>query len=162
MEETVKAQLGKRSSVYAFGVHSLRCDGPMPFLGISALNQARRDIAAKLDEMPVRALPLNPGRESASGSPSALDYTANAANRLSRELYARTGTIDLEPAYELTHRPGAELMRSRYCLRHELGMCPKLSSPACREISNSSLYLHNNGRTLTLEFHCRECEMTVK
>ena len=162
MEETVKAQLGKHSSVYAFGVHSLRCDGPMPFLGISALNQARRDIAAKLDEMPVRALPLNPGRESASGSPSALDYTANAANRLSRELYARTGTIDLEPAYELTHRPGAELMRSRYCLRHELGMCPKLSSPDCREISNSSLYLHNNGRTLTLEFHCRECEMTVK
>ena len=162
MEETVKAQLGKHSSVYAFGVHSLRCDGPMPFLGISALNQARRDIAAKLDEMPVKALPLNPGRKSASGSPSALDYTANAANRLSRELYARTGTIDLEPAYELTHRPGAELMRSRYCLRHELGMCPKLSSPDCRDISNSSLYLHNNGRTLTLEFHCRECEMTVK
>lgn len=162
MEKTIRSQLGKHSSVYAFSVRSVNCDGPMPFLGISTLNQARRIIASRLDTIPVKALPLNPGQKSACSSPSALDYTANSANRLSRELYASTGTIDLEPAYELTHRPGAELMRSRYCLRHELGMCPKLSSPDCRDISNSSLYLHNNGRTLTLEFHCRECEMTVK
>ena len=153
MEETVKAQLGKRSSVYAFTVRRFICDGPMPFLGISALNQARRDIAAELDGMPVKALALDRGRKSAHNSPAELDYTANAANRLSRELYASTGTIGLEPAYELTHRPGAELMRSRYCLRNELGMCPGDGTP---------LYLHNNGRTLTLEFHCRECEMVVK
>ncbi|MBO4435057.1 MAG: DUF3656 domain-containing protein [Bacteroidales bacterium] len=153
MEETVKAQLGKRSCVYAFTVRRFICDGPMPFLGISALNQVRRDIAAELDGMPVKALALDRGHKSAHNSPAELDYTANAANRLSRELYASTGTVGLEPAYELTHRPGAELMRSRYCLRHELGMCPGDGTP---------LYLHNNGRTLTLEFHCRECEMVVK
>ena len=152
MEKTIRSQLGKHSSVYAFNVRSVSCEGPMPFMGISALNQARRVLAEMLDLVPVKALPLNPGRKSAHNSPSSLDYTANSANRLSRELYASTGTVDLEPAYELTHRPGAELMRSRYCIRREIGLCP----------NNSPLFLHNNGKTLTLEFDCKKCEMTVK
>ena len=85
---------------------------------------------------------------------------ANAArSKYEASIEAESAAAD---AFELTHREGVEYMRTKYCLRHELGMCPKLSSPACRDISNSSLYLHNNGRTLTLEFHCRECEMTVK
>ncbi len=152
MAETITAQLGKHSSVYAFHVDAISCDGPMPFLGISALNQARRDLAAKLDGMPVNAIPLNPGSRSSAKSPSQLDYSANCANHLSRELYASTGTETIEPAYEITHRSDAVLMRSRYCLRNELGMCP----------GKEPLYLHNNGKTLTLEFDCKNCEMIVK
>ena len=152
MAETITAQLGKHSSVYAFYVDAISCDGPMPFLGISALNQARRDLAAKLDGMPVNAIPLNPGSRSSAKSPSQLDYSANCANHLSRELYASTGTETIEPAYEITHRSDAVLMRSRYCLRNELGMCP----------GKEPLYLHNNGKTLTLEFDCKNCEMIVK
>ena len=152
MAETITAQLGKHSSVYAFHVDAISCDGPMPFLGISALNQARRDLAAKLDGMPVNAIPLNPGSRSSAKSPSQLDYSANCANHLSRELYASTGTETIEPAYEITHRSDAVLMRSRYCLRNELGMCP----------GKEPLYLHNNGKTLTLQFDCKNCEMIVK
>ena len=152
MAETIKAQLGKHSSIYAFRVDAISPDGPMPFLGISALNQARRDLAEMLDKIPVNAIPLNPGSRTSAKSPSQLDYRANAANHLSRELYASTGTETIEPAYELTHRSGAELMRSRYCLRNELGMCP----------GKEPLYLHNNGKTLTLEFDCKNCEMIVK
>lgn len=49
------------------------------------------------------------------------------------------------------------LMRSKYCIRYELGMCPvhqgaKPSGP---------LFLVNNGRRLALGFDCRNCEMTV-
>lgn len=153
MQESIRAQLGKRSSVYSFHVKNITCTGPMPFLGIAFLNQARRDIAAALDEMPVKALPLDKGSRGDTRSPEELDYRTNSANRLSRELYCSTGTSNVEPAYELTHRPGAELMRSRYCLRRELGLCPG---------DGSNLYLHNNGRTLTLEFHCKECEMVVR
>ena len=152
MAETIKAQLGKHSSIYAFRVDVISPDGPMPFLGISALNQARRSLAEMLDKIPVNAIPLNPGSRTAAKSPSELDYRANAANHLSRELYASTGTETIEPAYEITHRSDAELMRSRYCLRNELGMCP----------GKEPLYLHNNGKTLTLEFDCKNCEMVVK
>ena len=63
----------------------------------------------------------------------------------------------MEPAYELTHRPGAELMRSRYCVRHQLGLCPKQKTGTAPE----PLFLINNDRRLRLDFHCLSCEMTV-
>jgi len=64
----------------------------------------------------------------------------------------------MEDAYELTHRPGVEYMRTKYCLRHELGLCPKLR-PGTRP---DPLYLVNNGRRLRLSFDCQVCEMVVE
>ena len=58
---------------------------------------------------------------------------------------------------ELTHRDGAELMRSKYCVRHELGLCPKQGKAPKAE----PLYLVNGGKRIRLDFHCAECEMTV-
>ena len=50
-----------------------------------------------------------------------------------------------------------ELMRSRYCIRYELGLCPKLQgAKPC-----GKLYLLNNGRRFALGFDCAACEMTV-
>jgi len=63
----------------------------------------------------------------------------------------------MEQAYELTHRPGAELMRSKYCIRHELGLCPKQGKAPKAE----PLFLINGKERLRLDFHCAECEMTV-
>ena len=34
-----------------------------------------------------------------------------------------------DQAYELSHLPGAELMRTKYCIRYELGICPVLKLP---------------------------------
>ena len=117
-------------------------------------------------------------------TPACLSYKANIANSLDRALYASRGATDMEDAYELTHRPGVELMRSRYCVRHELGLCPKLSSGApsfsgfqanllsgvqspsspapTGNLAPSTLFLVNNGRRLRLRFHCATCEMTVE
>ena len=50
-----------------------------------------------------------------------------------------------------------ELMRSRYCIRHELGLCPKLQGGK----PGGRLYLLNNGRRFALGFDCAACEMTV-
>jgi putative protease len=49
-------------------------------------------------------------------------------------------------------------MRTKYCLRHELGLCPKLR-PGARP---DPLFLLNNGRRLRLDFDCKSCEMTVR
>ena len=68
-------------------------------------------------------------------------------------MYAAAGVNPVEPAYELTHRKGAELMRTRYCVRNELGLCPRQNA--------EDLYLLNNGRRLTLHFDCHSCEMIV-
>ena len=50
-----------------------------------------------------------------------------------------------------------ELMRSRYCIRYELGMCPKKQGAK----ESGALFLVNNGRRLSLRFDCSKCEMSV-
>jgi putative protease len=49
------------------------------------------------------------------------------------------------------------LMRTKYCIKYELGMCPRYQkAPQSRP-----LFLINNGRRLALGFDCARCEMTV-
>ena len=49
------------------------------------------------------------------------------------------------------------LMRSKYCIRYELGMCPVHQGAA----ATGPLFIVNNGRRFKLGFDCRNCEMTV-
>ena len=51
-----------------------------------------------------------------------------------------------------------ELMRTKYCIKYELGLCPvhQGASPT------GELFLINNGRRLALRFDCSRCEMTVE
>ena len=104
------------------------------------------------------------------------DYKANISNHLAERLYTEAGCKVTEPAYELTHRTGVELMRTRYCIRYELGLCPKFrnshghtggkTAETGREkrsgTSAAPLYLLNNGQRFTVIFDCRSCEMVIK
>ena len=157
MLETVRTQLAKRSGIYAFTVDAVEAEGPVPFMPASFLNSIRRQLADALDAMPVPMLPLRRGIARPEAAPEALTYKDNIANSVAREIYRERGSARMEDAYELTHRHGVEFMRSKYCLRHELGRCPK-QRPGTRP---EPLYLLNNGRRLRLDFDCRACEMTV-
>ena len=129
-EAMLREQLGKRSLHYNFRVDSLVSESPggaLPLLSASTINSIRRLIAEDLDSIPVKAIPMASGDRSAA-SP------------------AEAETVPAEP-----------LMKSKYCIRYELGICPvhqgaKPSGP---------LFLLNNGRRLSLGFDCRSCEMTV-
>ena len=158
MLETVRAQLSKRSGIYAFSVAGVETDGPVPFMSASFLNGIRRDLASALDGRPVRMLPLRRGVVRSVPAPVALTYKDNIANSIAREIYRERGSAAIEDAYELTHREGVEYMRTKYCLRHELGMCPKQRSGTRPD----PLFLVNNGRRLRLDFDCAACEMTVR
>ena len=48
-------------------------------------------------------------------------------------------------------------MRTRYCIKYELGMCPRHQGAK----ATGPLFLVNNGRRLALGFDCAKCEMTV-
>jgi len=158
MLDTIRTQLAKRSGIYSFTVASVEAEGPIPFLPVSFLNGLRRDLASALDALPVPMLPLKPGCVRPDPAPSALTYKDNVANSVAQTVFRERGTEDLEDAYELTHREGIEYMRTKYCLRHELGLCPK-QRPGTRP---DPLFLLNNGRRLRLDFDCRACEMTVR
>ena len=127
MLQTIREQLGKRSAPYAFQASDIRVEGPVPFFPTSALNGLRRDLAAQLDRQPVNALPLYRGVRTPDSS-FRLEYASNG-----------------------------ELMRSKYCIRHELGLCPKQGKVKKAE----PLFLRNGKERLQLSFDCAVCEMTV-
>lgn len=197
-------QISKATGIYSFTLRSLEVetpDGSLPFLPTSALNVIRRDLAAALEEMPCRAIPLlinhassrtgnaeypvlEPDvlsqvqdiQETTSNGPH-LSYKANIANHIARKIYMSLGASRTDDAFEISHRPDAELMRTKYCIRYELGLCPVhqagrqhgranhtsgMVNPPIPSSRKTNLYLTNNGKRYHLAFDCVNCEMVVK
>ena len=133
-EAMLREQLGKRSLHYHFHVESVVSDvpgGALPLLSASTINSIRRLIAEDLDSIPVRFNPIMNVAAAERGDSAA----AGEANAIT----------------------GKALMKSKYCIKYELGMCPvhQGAKPTGR------LFLLNNGRRLALGFDCKACEMTV-
>lgn len=208
-------QISKATGIYSFTLRSLEVetpDGSLPFLPASALNAIRRDLAAALEEMPCKAVPLPTGqavnatgivkvldnRKNAIDAPAYLgkcqslkpilsqvldiqetasdgihlSYKANIANHVARETYQSLGATQTDDAFEISHRPDAELMRTKYCIRYELGLCPvhlqsgKPQGKGCPHglttANLKNLSLINNGKRYRLAFDCANCEMIVR
>lgn len=197
-------QISKATGIYSFTLRSLEVetpDGSLPFLPTSALNAIRRDLAAALEEMPCRAIPLLVNQassrtgnaeypvlepdvlsqvqdiqETTSNGPH-LSYKANITNHIARKIYMSLGASRTDDAFEISHRPDAELMRTKYCIRYELGLCPVHQAgrqhgranhtsgmvyPPIPSSRKTNLYLTNNGKRYHLAFDCANCEMVVK
>ncbi len=208
-------QISKATGIYSFTLRSLEVetpDGSLPFLPTSALNAIRRDLAATLEDMPCKAVPLPTGqavnatgivkildnRKNAIDAPAYLgkcqsqkpilsqvldiqetasdgihlSYKANIANHIARETYQSLGATQTDDAFEISHRPDAELMRTKYCIRYELGLCPvhlqsgkpqgKGSPHGLTTANLKNLSLINNGKRYRLAFDCANCEMIVR
>lgn len=208
-------QISKATGIYSFTLRSLEVetpDGSLPFLPASALNAIRRDLAATLEDMPCKAVPLPTGqavnatgivkildnRKNAIDAPAYLgkcqsqkpilsqvldiqetasdgihlSYKANIANHIARETYQSLGATQTDDAFEISHRPDAELMRTKYCIRYELGLCPvhlqsgkpqgKGSPHGLTTANLKNLSLINNGKRYRLAFDCANCEMIVR
>ena len=161
MRSMLESQIGKSTGIYRFRLESVP-EGILPFMSASAINAIRRNLAEMLDSEPCIARELlirEPMTDNPSDYPlKKVTYKNNVSNRLSDGVYRRSGVTESEAAYELSHKEDAELMRTRYCIKHELGMCPvHQGAPAC-----GPLFLLNNGQRFSLHFDCARCEMTVK
>lgn len=143
--------------------------------GADAVPAPSTDAASSPGADAVHAPSVNLAADLTGATEKSLTYKDNVANKLAEEILGRAGFNVNEPAFELTHRPGAELMRTKYCIRHELGLCPhqrptlspvkttssKLVSTETASTPAEPLYLTNNGRRLTLLFDCPRCEMII-
>ena len=161
-EAMIREQLSKRSGHYSFSLEKMEVQthgGTLPLLSASLLNSIRRLVASDLDALPCGRIPMASGRKdpSVKVGGTVLSYKHNVSNASARTLYEARGAQRVEPAYEIAHPKGAELMRTRYCIRFELGLCPVRQGAK----ENRPLFLLNNGRRLKLHFDCAECEMTV-
>ncbi len=158
MKNVILSQLGKSAGLFRFSARLGGMDR-VPMLSSASLNSLRRSLSEKLEKMPCGKIKTAEGKSrNFKIFNSELSYKANISNKIAEGFYRDSGATSIEPAYELTHRAGAELMRSRYCIRHELGICLKDRDCAVK----GPLFLVNNGRRLALGFDCANCEMTVK
>ena len=169
VEENFRKQIRKTSGNYSFSLENLACAGDMPFVPASSINSIRRALAEKLSLETARTpegqsrglsiqAPAYP--ESAPKYAAGMEYKANCSNAVAAGIYGKAWGHRPEPAYEITHRDGAELMRTRYCIKRELGICPKHGGKLPSDITGD-LFLTNNGRRLRLSFDCTRCEMIV-
>ena len=142
-EAMLREQLGKRSLHYHFHVDSVVSDAPggaLPLLSASTINSIRRLIAEDLDSLPVCFNPI---------------MNIAAAGKAPSGAFSRTGLRS--NAEEGAFPTAAPLIKSKYCIKYELGMCPVHQGAK----PSGKLFLLNNGRRLTLGFDCNACEMTV-
>jgi putative protease len=162
MNGMLHSQINKTADHYRFALKEVHMENGLPFMSASALNNIRRSLAQAIDEIPANSremLVRDLYKAQMSTFPEAkVSYKQNVANKISESVYRASGVKEIEKAYELSHEEGAELMRTKYCIRHELGMCPIHQGAK----NSGPLFLLNNGRRLTLEFDCRNCEMTIK
>jgi putative protease len=161
MEEIFKGQFNKTTGHYVFRVAGLKSENGLPFMAAGAINAVRRDLAAMLDQtdcikrdLLLRKIEKVPAVRTTQKE---ISYKSNVSNRLSEEVYKSAGAEKTEEAYELSHRCGAELMRTKYCIRYELGMCPVHQNAR----NSGPLFLLNNGQKFALHFDCQHCEMTL-
>ena len=164
MQEMARSQISKNTGIYSFHTDGIASADRIPFMSASFLNSIRRNLAEKLDniacgkkDLLLRDLGnmdlgvgLLPQKKTC--------YKHNISNQLAETVYLACGAESAVPAYELSHTADAELMRTKYCVRYELGMCPKHNG--CKE--TGPLYLLNNGQKFVLRFDCRNCEMTLQ
>ena len=159
------SQIGKASGHYRFQLKELIFEDFIPFMSASALNNIRRVLAEEFDKHPcikkdiLHREPQGRVRNDVASIKN-VSYKQNISNTLSEQVYKESGAEVSEQAFEISHRPGAELMRTRYCIKHELGLCPKKLAPGKKPVSNK-LFLLNNGQKFALHFDCANCEMTL-
>ena len=130
-EAMLREQLSKRCGEYAFTVRSIDAPGALPLLSAGTINSMRRLLAYDI--------PLSTS-------------TLTAVS---------VGKIPTDTGAKVLRDKGMDdkrLMRTRYCVRYELGMCPRYQGAK----QTKPLFLMNNGRRLALKFDCANCEMTVE
>ncbi len=155
--ETVFSTQMRKSGGSVFEITDISVEGTVPFMPVSAINALRRDLLDMLLKERTACyrrpagIPLTP----VAGGDKA-DYRFNVVNAWSRRFYELCGFTDIEQGVELRDDfIGIEAMRTRYCIRRELGMCIKESG------RGGKLYLENNGNRFALDFDCTHCMMSV-
>jgi putative protease len=133
------------------------------FLPMSALNGIRRDVLEMLTRIRLEKYPCQTIQFIPNNAPypeKKLDFRANVVNEHARQFYKRHGTEIIEPAFEaLSDTTGKTVMTTRYCIRHQLDLCPKHNQSS--RSPKEPLRISDKHHTYRLAFDCRQCRMLV-
>ncbi|MCJ7550761.1 MAG: U32 family peptidase [Anaerolineae bacterium] len=162
-EETARKQLSKTGGT-PFHCQDITINWARPyFLPFSTLNELRRDALEKLLETRAAGRPIMTNtlqRNDAPHPATRLDFRGNALNAKAVAFYRRHGVTEIEPAAEsgLDMR-GRVVMTTRYCIKEELGWCPRQIAAGADKAPgpNETLYLvDEHGHRYELRFRCHQ------
>jgi putative protease len=136
---------------------------PVPFLPVATLNALRRDLLDRLRAVREANRPRWLGGIVPNDAPFPeleLSYLGNVLNRQAEAFYRRHGVTRIEPAAEsgLDLR-GRRLMTTRYCLKQQLGLCPR--ECAAEPLAEPLALIDEEGHRLELRFECAGCHMEI-
>lgn len=149
-----------------YRVRGITIHPPQPgFLPVSVLNRLRREALEALTAARQESCPRETVRLEKNEVPypiKSLDFRANVLNGHARRFYGRHGAEVTEGAFETmsaSDMAGRTVMTTRYCIRHQLDLCPGegRSAPPC----GGPLRISDAHNSYRLEFDCRQCLMRV-
>jgi 23S rRNA 5-hydroxycytidine C2501 synthase len=161
--EQIKRQLSSTGNS-PYQIARLTINPQQPgFIPVSILNGLRRDILERLtkiriDNYPWQTIQLMPNYT--QYPVQKLDFHANVLNNQAKKFYKRHGAEVQEPAFEiLTDYAGKTVMTTRYCIRHQLDLCPKYLKTI--SLPKEPLRINDAHHVYRLEFDCSQCRMLV-
>lgn len=157
---TIYTQLSKTGETIFDLTNVKFSDDEVRFVPVSVLNELRREAFQQLDTERLKhyhrrqRLPEDPNVRFPK---TVLEGDENVVNSLAERFYRDHGVTRIEPGYDLrSDLKGVDVMRMRYCIRRELGMCLR-DKPAY----TGKLYLRHGTFLYELRFDCARCMMTV-
>ncbi len=159
--DTVRAAAAKSGgTMFTVRDVEVKFCGEVLFVSAAAVNELRRGV---LDELEKRCVALVPKKDVRKENKEIkyprrnLVMSENVVNSLSEEFYRSHGVEDIERGVDLCRDfDGVTVMRTRYCIRREMGMCLKKEG-----VSREGLWLVHGTDRFRLEFDCARCEMRV-
>jgi len=135
------------------------------FLPISKINELRRTVLDNLIAIRVKDYHREEFQITKTDHPypvQELDFTYNVSNKLARAFYKRHGVTEIEKAFELQWDPGkSRVMTTKYCVKYELGKCPKYQRDTMGTKVVEPLVLKHCENEYKLKFNCKPCEMEI-
>ena len=133
------------------------------FAPFSVLNELRRRVLEELLDVRLQNRPIARQllvKNDVAYPAQRLSYRGNVLNQQAAAFYRRHGVVEIEPAIESgLDVQGRVVMRTRYCIKHQVGLCPRLDDPPAIQ---EPLYLvDEDEHHYELRFDCVACEMEV-
>jgi collagenase-like PrtC family protease len=133
------------------------------YLPLASLNTLRRETLHRLGQTRAANRPLMQGKVLRNRVPypdSTLTHRGNALNQQARDFYRRHGVQEIAPAAESgLDMHGQVVMRTRYCIQHQLGFCD--GTDRTGNLREPLHLVDKEGHHYRLRFHCADCEMEV-
>jgi len=165
MNESIKKNLSKTGNTpFIVDAVSVELSNHW-FLPISKINDIRRQALEQLIKIRVKEYHREEFPITKTNHPypvSQLDFTYNVSNKMARAFYQRHGVTEIEKAFELQWDPGkSRVMTTKYCVKYELGKCPKYQRESMGEKVVEPLVLKHGENEYKLKFNCKPCEMEI-